>query len=138
MLATRIVSSSSSLPIGMIVFLPPLISRIAGEGSKLSLHAVPLDSRHFGSKLESGEADLALGAFPKAPRGLRRQRLYFSGYLSIARKDHSTFRPPCHCRQSKSRSIGTKDTTAILAIDGSDHCRSICSQNLVPNGDFQI
>ena len=67
---------------------PPLISRIAGEGSKLSLHAVPLDSRHFESKLESGEADLALGAFSKAPRGLRRQRLYFSGYLSVARKDH--------------------------------------------------
>jgi Bacterial regulatory helix-turn-helix protein, lysR family len=59
--------------VGMIVFLPPLMSRMAREGSKLSLHAVPLDSRHFESKLESGEADLALGAFPKAPRGLRRQ-----------------------------------------------------------------
>jgi DNA-binding transcriptional LysR family regulator len=74
--------------VGMIVFLPPLVSRMATEGPKLSLHAVPLDSRHFGSKLESGEADLAVGAFPKAPRDLRRQRLYFSGYLGVARKDH--------------------------------------------------
>lgn len=74
--------------VGMIVFLPKLMRQMAEEGPKLSLHAVPLDSRHFESKLESGEADLALGAFPKAPRGLRRQRLYFSGYLSVARKDH--------------------------------------------------
>lgn len=74
--------------VGMIVFLPPLMSRMAREGPKLSLHAVPFDSRHFALKLESGEADLALGAFPKAPRDLRRQRLYFSGYLSVARKNH--------------------------------------------------
>jgi DNA-binding transcriptional LysR family regulator len=74
--------------VGMVVFLPPLMSQMAKEGPKLGLHAVPLDSRHFESKLESGEADMALGAFPKAPRGLRRQRLYLSGYLSIARKDH--------------------------------------------------
>lgn len=74
--------------VGTIVFLPPLLTRIAREGGRLSLHAVPLDSRRFESKLESGEADLALGAFPGASRGLRRQRLYFAGYLSVARRDH--------------------------------------------------
>jgi DNA-binding transcriptional LysR family regulator len=74
--------------VGTIVFLPPLLTRIAGEGGRLGLRAVPLDSRHFESKLESGEADLALGAFPGAPRGLRRQRLYFSSYLSVARRNH--------------------------------------------------
>jgi hypothetical protein len=50
------------------------VTRIAGEGGRLSLRAVPLDSRHFELKLESGEADLALGAFPEAPRALKRQR----------------------------------------------------------------
>jgi DNA-binding transcriptional LysR family regulator len=74
--------------VGTIVFLPPLLSRLAREGGRLTLCAVPLDSRHFESKLESGEADLALGAFPGAPRGLRRQRLYFSSYLSVARRNH--------------------------------------------------
>lgn len=74
--------------VGAIVFLPPLITRFAREGGRLSLHAVPLDSRHFETKLESGEADLALGAFPGAPRGLRRQRLYVSSYLSVVRRDH--------------------------------------------------
>src|SRR5262249_51989405 len=31
--------------VGTILFLPPLVTRIAGEGSRLSLRAVPLDSR---------------------------------------------------------------------------------------------
>jgi len=74
--------------VGTIVFLPPLLTRIASEGGKLSLRAVPLDSRHFELKLESGDADLALGAFPAAPSALRRQRLYFARYVSVARKHH--------------------------------------------------
>lgn len=75
--------------VGMIVFLPPLMSRIAMAGTKLGLHAVPLDSSHFEARLESGEADLALGSFAKPPPGLRRQRLYLDGYVSVARKNHS-------------------------------------------------
>ena len=74
--------------VGTILFLPPLVTRIAGEGGILGLRAVPLDSRHFELKLESGEADLSLGAFADAPRGLKRQRLYFSNYLSVVRRHH--------------------------------------------------
>ena len=40
------------------------------------------------SKLESGEVDLALGAFTTAAPGLRRQRLYTEGYVGVARADH--------------------------------------------------
>jgi DNA-binding transcriptional LysR family regulator len=54
--------------VGTIVFLPPLLTRVASEGGRLSLRAVPLDSRHFDSKLESGEADLARSV----PRGAAR------------------------------------------------------------------
>jgi DNA-binding transcriptional LysR family regulator len=78
--------------VGMACFLPLFLSKMAREGNKLTLQALPLGSRHFESKLESGEADLAVGAFPKAPRGLRRQRLFFDGYLSIARKHHPKLR----------------------------------------------
>jgi DNA-binding transcriptional LysR family regulator len=78
--------------VGLARFLPPLLSKMAKEGPKLTLQAVPLDSRHFETKLESGEADLALGGFPKAPRSLRRQHLYYDGYLSVARKDHPNLR----------------------------------------------
>ena len=73
---------------GSALLLPALMGKIASEGPRLTLEAVPLDSRHFESKLESGEADLAIGAYPKAPRALRRQHLYYDGYLSVARKDH--------------------------------------------------
>src|SRR5262249_6462067 len=62
---------------------------VSKRGPGLRLRAVPYDSKHFGLRLETGETDLALGAFPRAPHGLRRQRLYVSGYLSVARKKHA-------------------------------------------------
>jgi DNA-binding transcriptional LysR family regulator len=62
--------------VGMIRFLPPLIARLAAIAPKISIRAVPLDARQFEHRLETGEADLAFGAFPMAARHLRRQRLY--------------------------------------------------------------
>jgi DNA-binding transcriptional LysR family regulator len=74
--------------VGMIRFLPPLISRIAVKAPHVSVCAVQLDQREFEQKLEAGEADLALGALPKAAGYLRRQRLYFDSYVSVIRKGH--------------------------------------------------
>jgi DNA-binding transcriptional LysR family regulator len=74
--------------VGMVHFLPPLIARVSMLAPNAGVRAVPLDTRQFGHRLESGEADLALGAFPEAPRHLRRQRLYFDGYSSVLRKRH--------------------------------------------------
>jgi DNA-binding transcriptional LysR family regulator len=74
--------------VGMIRFLPPLIAHVAAIAPRVNIRAMPLDSRQFELKLEAGEADLALGAFPKAPRHLRRQRLYFDGYVTVVRKGH--------------------------------------------------
>jgi DNA-binding transcriptional LysR family regulator len=78
--------------VGMIRFLPPLTARLAAAGPGLSLEGVPLDARHFELKLAAGEADLALGAFPYAPRGLRRQPLYIDKYVCIARRGHPALR----------------------------------------------
>jgi DNA-binding transcriptional LysR family regulator len=74
--------------VGMIRFLPPLIAHLASVAPNISVRAVPLDARQFEHRLETGEADLAFGAFPKAARYLRRQRLYFDGYSSVVRKHH--------------------------------------------------
>ena len=74
--------------VGMIRFLPPLIAHVATVAPRIKIRAMPLDSRQFELKLEAGEADLALGAFPKAARHLRRQRLYFDGYVTVVRKNH--------------------------------------------------
>jgi len=78
--------------VGMVRFLPPLIARISVLAQSISIRSVPLDARQFETRLESGEADLAFGAFPKAARYLRRQRLYFDGYSSVVRKSHPRVR----------------------------------------------
>jgi DNA-binding transcriptional LysR family regulator len=74
--------------VGMLLFLPALTARLAASGPKLKLEAVPLDSHHFEARLASGEADLALGAYAKAPGNLRRQQLYADSYLSVVRRGH--------------------------------------------------
>lgn len=77
--------------VGMIRFLPPLIAHVAARAPRVSIRAMPLDSRQFELKLEAGEADLALGAFPNAARHLRRQRLFFDGYVTVVRNGHPRF-----------------------------------------------
>lgn len=74
--------------VGMVRFLPPLIARLAEIAPHVKVRALPLDSRHFALKLESGEADLALGAFPKAAGHLRVQRLFSDGHASVVRRGH--------------------------------------------------
>ena len=74
--------------VGMVVFLPALMRRVMEEGPQLSVDAIPLDSRPFEARLESGEADIALGAFPKPALGLRRQLLYPTTYLGMVRRGH--------------------------------------------------
>jgi DNA-binding transcriptional LysR family regulator len=72
--------------VGMVLFLPALTARFAACGPKLKLEAVPLDSHDFEARLASGEADLALGAYARAPQDLRRQLLYTDGYLCVVRR----------------------------------------------------
>ena len=74
--------------VGMVRFLPPLVARLADIARNIKVRALPFDSRHFALKLESGEADLALGAFPGAAGHLRVQRLYSDGYASVVRRGH--------------------------------------------------
>jgi DNA-binding transcriptional LysR family regulator len=74
--------------VGMIHFLPPVVGRIAAVAPGIGIRAVPLQAHQLEARLQAGDADLALGAFPGAARHLRRQRLYFDGYLSVARKSH--------------------------------------------------
>jgi DNA-binding transcriptional LysR family regulator len=74
--------------VGMVRFLPPLVARLADLAPNIKVRALPLDSRHFALKLESGEADIALGAFPGAAGHLRFQRLYSDGYASVVRRGH--------------------------------------------------
>jgi DNA-binding transcriptional LysR family regulator len=73
--------------VGMVRFLPELMRLIEREGSQLRLRALPLELGQLETRLESGAADVALGAFPRAMH-LRRQRLYADSYVGVARRDH--------------------------------------------------
>ena len=99
--------------VGMILFVPPLTARLAAAGSRLTLEAVPLDSRHFEAKLASGAADLAVGVFPRAPRGLRRQPLYVDRYASVVRRAHPglrRLRTAAGFRQARHIIVAASDT----------------------------
>jgi DNA-binding transcriptional LysR family regulator len=74
--------------IGMINLVPIVMRELERAGASLRLRAVPLDARHVSAKLEAGEADIALGAFPKEAGTLRRQKLYVDLYVSVVRNDH--------------------------------------------------
>src|SRR5580692_3588275 len=68
--------------VGMISLLPPIISHLEREGRGLRLKAVPFDSRQLEMRLEAGEADIALGAFPGAAPN------FTDPYVSVVRKGH--------------------------------------------------
>lgn len=74
--------------VGMIAMLPQIIAHLERAGRGLRLKAVPFDARQLETRLEAGEADIALGAFPDAAPTMRRQRLYADPYVSVARKEH--------------------------------------------------
>jgi DNA-binding transcriptional LysR family regulator len=74
--------------VGMVTLVPPLMRELERAGRHLRLMAVPLDSRHVSGKLETGEADIVLGAFPREVGSLRRQKLYVAPYASVVRKGH--------------------------------------------------
>ena len=74
--------------VGMNQLVPPIIGHLEKQGPGLRLKALPLDSRSNESRLEAGEADVAVGVFPRAAGNLRRQKLYTDTYMSVVRKAH--------------------------------------------------
>jgi DNA-binding transcriptional LysR family regulator len=74
--------------VGMVRFLPPLASHLEKQGSRLRLTALALETKQVDGKLESGEADIALGAFRNISTTMRNQRLYTDFFVSMARRAH--------------------------------------------------
>ena len=74
--------------VGMIQTVPVLMRRLEAKGPHLRLRALPLDTRPLEARLEAGEADLAIGAFPQAAPTLRRQSLYADPFASVVRRGH--------------------------------------------------
>jgi len=77
--------------VSQMLYLPRLLPRLSAEapGVTLRVRALPPKAPH--QILESGEVDLAVGAFSRLIAGCRQKRLYRERYVCVVRRDHPRF-----------------------------------------------
>lgn len=77
--------------VSQMLYLPRLLPKLYAEapGVTLRVRALPAKAPHL--ILESGEVDLAVGAFSRLIAGCRQKRLYRENYVCVVRKDHPRF-----------------------------------------------
>ena len=77
--------------VSQMLYLPRLLPRLsaAAPGVSLRVRALPSKAPHL--ILESGEVDLAVGAFSRLIAGCRQKRLYRERYVCVVRQDHPRF-----------------------------------------------
>jgi DNA-binding transcriptional LysR family regulator len=78
--------------VGQFLYLPKLLSHLAVEAPKVTLRIqeMPIKAPHL--LFESGEVNLAVGAFTSLIVGCRQQRLYRERYVCVVRRDHPLFK----------------------------------------------
>ena len=77
--------------VSQTLYLPRLLARLQLEAPNASLCIAPIPSKSPHLILESGDVDLAVGAFTRFIAGCRQKRLYRERYVCIAREEHSRF-----------------------------------------------
>lgn len=77
--------------VSQMLYLPRLLARIVAEAPGIALRVQPLPGKAPHLVLESGEADLAVGAFSRLIAGCRQKRLYREQYVCVVRRDHPQF-----------------------------------------------
>lgn len=78
--------------VGQYLYLPKLLARLAVEAPFVTLHIHDLPTKAPHLLLESGEANLAVGAFTKLIVGCKQRRLYRERYVCVVRHDHPDFK----------------------------------------------
>jgi DNA-binding transcriptional LysR family regulator len=74
--------------LGALIFLPRLLLELKRRAPHMRLRAVQIEQKYLTEALESGEVDLAIGAFPDLGAGFYQQRLYSESYICLVRKGH--------------------------------------------------
>jgi len=77
--------------VSQMLYLPKLLPRLSAESPGATLRVRPLPSKAAHLILESGEVDLAVGAFSRLIAGCRQKRLYRERYVCVVRQDHPRF-----------------------------------------------
>jgi DNA-binding transcriptional LysR family regulator len=78
--------------VSQFLFLPALIKGISVDAPQVIIRARPVPAKAPHMLLESGEVDLAVGAFTGFIVGCRQRRLYREQYACVVRQDHPLFR----------------------------------------------
>ena len=74
--------------LGNLIFLPRLLLALKQRAPFARLRSVPVEPKHLVAGLESGEIDIAIGAFPDFGAGIYQQRLYRESYICMVRAGH--------------------------------------------------
>jgi DNA-binding transcriptional LysR family regulator len=82
----------AALDVGHAYFFPRLIPFLDNEAPHVTLTGVPLGLHSLIEELETGETDVAIGAFPKLYAGVYERTLYKDKYVCLVRKDHPNFK----------------------------------------------
>src|SRR5688572_3393884 len=77
--------------VSQMLYLPRLLPRLSAEAPGVSLRVRALPSKAPHLILESGEVDVAVGAFSRLIAGCRQKRLYRERYVCVVRRDHPQF-----------------------------------------------
>ncbi|MBL8379861.1 MAG: LysR family transcriptional regulator [Burkholderiales bacterium] len=111
--------------LGPLNFLPQLLKRFSAVAPHLRVRMLSLESGGVAVGLESAQADLAIGAFPRMPGGIFRQRLFEDTYLCLMRRDH----PLARRKLSVADYIAAEH--ALVVTGGTGHAfNSLVEQNI--------
>lgn len=89
--------------IGHMLLFPPLLKRLEKEAPNVTLKAVPLGLHALIGELETGEVDLAIGAFPSLYAGIYERTLFTEHYLCLLRADDLATRDKMTLSEFKSK-----------------------------------
>ena len=74
--------------IGHMLLLPGLVNTLTEQALEIKLEAVPLGLHSLIEELETGQVDVAFGAFPKLYAGVYERTLAKENYVCISRSKH--------------------------------------------------
>ncbi|MGH2508537.1 MAG: LysR family transcriptional regulator [Ktedonobacteraceae bacterium] len=77
--------------VSQFLYLPALVSHLSTLASHVTIRTRPIPTHAPQLALESGEVDMAVGAFTKLIAGCRQRRLYREQYACVVRQDHPLF-----------------------------------------------
>jgi DNA-binding transcriptional LysR family regulator len=100
--------------VGQLLYLPPLLERLAIEGPGIALRVRPVPAKAPHLMLEAGEVDLAIGTHTTLVAGCMQRRLFQDRYVCVARRDHPAFEAGMTREAFRSTAYALADATGYV------------------------